>query len=111
MWAIMGKTIRKVAKETLGLSTGKPKVYNESWWCNEEVQKKIKDKNRRFKELMACAKEEDRIHKKERYKEAKRAVKKAIADAKDRAFGAFYHKLNTKEEEKYIFKLAKTRSR
>ena len=37
--------IRNVAKETLGMSTGKPKVYKESWWWNEEVQKKIKDKN------------------------------------------------------------------
>ena len=40
----MTETIRKVAKETLGVSTGKSKVYKESWWWNEEVQKKIKDK-------------------------------------------------------------------
>ena len=39
MWATMAETIRKVAKETLGVSTGKPKVYKESWWWNEEVQK------------------------------------------------------------------------
>ena len=39
MWATMAKTIQKVAKETLGVLTGKPKVYKESWWWNEEVQK------------------------------------------------------------------------
>ena len=39
MWPIMAETIRKVVKETLGVSTGKPKVYKESWWWNEEVQK------------------------------------------------------------------------
>ena len=60
---------------------------------------------------MACTEEEDRTHKKERYKEAKHAAKKAVAEAKDRAFEAFYQKLDTKEGEKYIFKLAKTRSR
>ena len=45
---------------------------------------------------MACTAEEDRIHKKERYKEAKRATKKAVAEAKDREFEAFYQKLDTK---------------
>ncbi|XP_057523328.1 uncharacterized protein LOC130803164 [Amaranthus tricolor] len=53
------------------------------------------DKDRRFKKLMACTEEEDKIHKKEiRYKETKRIAKKAVA-----------------EGEKYIFKLAKVRSR
>ena len=50
MWVNMAKTIRKVAKETLGVSSGKPKVFKESWWWNDEVEKKIKDKNRRFKD-------------------------------------------------------------
>ena len=70
-----------------------------------------KGKNKRFKELMACTKEEDRIQKKERHKEAKREAKKAVAEAKGRAFEAFYQKLDTKEGEKYCFKLAKARSR
>ena len=30
MWTNMVKTIRKVAKETLGVSSGKPKVFKES---------------------------------------------------------------------------------
>ena len=34
-----------------------------------------------------------------------------MAEAKDHAFEAFYQKLDTKEEEKYIFKLAKARFR
>ena len=69
MWEV--ETIKKTTKETLGVSTGKTKVYKESWWWNEEVQKRIKDKNKRFKELMACTEQEDRIHKKESYKEAR----------------------------------------
>ena len=82
----------KGAKGDIRSADGKPKVYKESWWWNEQVQKNITDKNRRFKELMACTEEEDRTHKKERYKEEKRATKKAIAEAKDRAFEAFLSK-------------------
>ncbi|XP_057517919.1 uncharacterized protein LOC130798841 [Amaranthus tricolor] len=76
MWVNMEKTIRKVAKETLGVSSGKPKVFKELWWWNDEVEKKIKDKNKRFKELRACTEEEDRIENRVSYKEAKRAAKK-----------------------------------
>ena len=60
---------------------------------------------------MACTEEEDRIHKKERYKEAKRGGKESSSGGKDCAFEAFYQKLDNKEGEKYIFKLAKARSR
>ena len=77
-------------------------MYKESWWLNEELQKKIKDKNRRFEELMACTEEENRIHKNERYKEAKRAVKKAIAKPIDRAFEAFIKSLIPKRGEVYF---------
>jgi hypothetical protein len=45
---------------------------------------------------MACT-EEDKTHMKERYKEAKRSAKKAIAEAKDCAFETFYQNLETKE--------------
>ncbi|XP_057540590.1 uncharacterized protein LOC130818436 [Amaranthus tricolor] len=31
MWVNMAKTIRNVAKETLGVSSGEPKVFKESW--------------------------------------------------------------------------------
>ena len=71
---------------------------------------KIRDKNRRFKELMTCIEEEDRTNK-ERYKKAKRAANKVVTEAKDCVFEAFYQKLDTKEGEKYILKLAKARSR
>ena len=82
MWLNMEKTIRKVVRETLGMSSGKPKVFKESRWWNNEVEKKIKDKNKRFKELMACTEEEDRIEKRVSYKEAKRVAKKAINGGK-----------------------------
>ena len=48
------------------MSSGKPKVFKESWWWNDEVRKKIKDKNKRFKELISCTEEEKRIQKREK---------------------------------------------
>ncbi|XP_057526537.1 uncharacterized protein LOC130805768 [Amaranthus tricolor] len=54
---------------------------------------------------------EDRIEKRVSYKEAKRAAKKAVTEAKNRGYEDLYRKLDTKEEEKKIFKLARTRSR
>ena len=40
-----------MAKKTLEVSSSKSKVYTESWWWNEEVQKKIKEKARDLKTL------------------------------------------------------------
>ncbi|XP_057543373.1 uncharacterized protein LOC130821601 [Amaranthus tricolor] len=109
MWVNMAKTIRIMAKETLGVLLGKPKVLKESWWWNDEVKKKIKDKNKRFKDLIACMEDEDRIEKRVSYKEAKRVAKKAVTEAKNRGYEDLYQKLDTKEGEKQIFKLARTR--
>ena len=65
IWVNMAETIRKVAGETLGVSTEKLKVFKESWWWKDEVQNNIKDKNKRFKEHMTCTEEEER-YKRER---------------------------------------------
>ena len=74
--------------------------------------KKIKDKNKKFKELMTCTEEkEDKIEKRVSYKEAKRATKKGVTEVKNRAYKDLYWKLDTKEGEKHIFKLARTKSR
>lgn len=57
----MAKTIRQAAKEILRESTNNTMVYKKSWWWNEKVPKMIKDKNKRYKELMACTDDIDRV--------------------------------------------------
>ena len=52
-----------VLKGKLYIPSGKPKVFKESWWWNDEEEKMIKDKNKRFKELMAYTEKENRIKK------------------------------------------------
>ena len=46
-----------------------------------------------------------------RYKAAKKVAKEAIAVAKSRAYDRLYQKLETKEGEKEVFKLARARER
>ena len=60
---------------------------------------------------MDCTKEKDCISKREIYKEAKRVSKKAAFETKSWTYEDFYKKLDTKEGEKHIFKLAKARAR
>ena len=72
----------KLSERDLGVSSGKQKVFKESRWGNDEVEKKIKDKNKRFKELITCTEEKDRIETRKSYKEAKWAAKKAVTKAK-----------------------------
>lgn len=71
---------------------------------------KNKNKNKRVKELLAYTGEEDRIHKKDIYIEAKREAKKVVA-AKSSVYEDFYQRLDNKEEKKHIFRHAKAMSR
>ena len=51
MWVTMAEIIRKVARETLRVSTRKLRVYKESGWWNEEMKMKIKEKTRDLRSL------------------------------------------------------------
>ena len=75
------------------------------------MEKKIKDKNNRFKELMVCMEEEDMIEKRVSYKEAKQETKKGLTKAKNRGYEDLYRRLDTKGGEEHIFKLARTRAK
>ncbi|XP_076923356.1 uncharacterized protein LOC143585455 [Bidens hawaiensis] len=54
MWEDMAASITQVAKETLWVTTGRTTGNKESWWWNEDVQSKIKDKNQSLRELLRC---------------------------------------------------------
>ncbi|XP_076957406.1 uncharacterized protein LOC143632874 [Bidens hawaiensis] len=82
MWEAMETKITHVAKETLGVTTRKKGGHKESWWWNEVVQDKIKDKQESFRVFMSCTNAEERKGLREKYNRAKREVKKAVAEAK-----------------------------
>ena len=86
---------------------GKRKGDRETWWWNEEVQKCIKEKKEAKK---AWDKIRDKNTKKI-YKEKKNKAKKAVAMAKGRVYDNFYARLETKEDEKELYRLARQRDR
>ena len=106
MWEKMATCIRKVASEVLGVTKGSGCNSKDTWWWNEDVQKAIK-KKKCYKRLYhdRCA---NNI---EKYKVAKKTAKRAVSEAKGRAYEDFYRCLSTKEWEKNIYRMAKARDK
>ena len=111
LWTVMSTTIREKAKEMLGVTSGKRRMDRESWWWNDEIKTKVKTKQENFKRWMTTTDEQERVQRREEYRSAKMEAKKAVSEAKTRAYEAMYRRLDTKEGEQDIYKLAKTRAR
>ena len=107
MWEEMANGIRKVAKEVLGESKGFGPKDKESWWWNENVQEKVKYKRECFKALQVGNNTENW----EKYRLARRETKKAVSEARSKAFEGFYQALETKNGERQIYKIAKIRDK
>ena len=99
--------LRKTAETVLGVTFGKRKGDRETWWWNEEVQKSIKEK-KEAKKVWDKIRDENT---KNIYKEKKNKAKKAVAMAKGRAYNDLYVRLETKEGEKELYRLARQRNR
>jgi hypothetical protein len=107
MWLKMATCVRKVASEVFGVSRGGKQEVKETWWWNDEVQRAIKEKKECFKRLH-LDKSATNI---EGYRLAKRSAKRAVSVAKGQAFDDLYQRLGTKEGEKDIYRIARTRER
>ena len=79
----------------------------DTWWWNDDVQKAIKEKKDCFRRLY-LDRSADNI---EKYKMAKKAAKRAVGEARGRAYEDLYQRLGTKEGERDIYKMAKIRER
>ncbi|KAL6564528.1 hypothetical protein OROMI_015978 [Orobanche minor] len=107
MWNLLEHNIKEVAKEVLGESKGNgPSSKDTSWW-NEEVKQAIKIKRECYKVLGKCSSDENY----ERYKKARTEAKKAVRNARSKVNKELYARLDTKEGEKDIYKLARMRER
>ena len=106
-WDKTAEMLRKTAETVLGVTFGKRKGDRETWWWNEEVQETIKEKKEVKKAWYKIRNENT----KKIYKEKKSKAKKAVAMAKGRAYDNFYARLETKEGEKELYRLARQRDR
>ena len=107
MWMGMATCIRKVALEEFGVTKGGKREAKETWWWNEKVQKAIKEKKECFRR-MHLDRSADNV---ERYKVAKKTAKRAVSEARGRMYDGLYQRLGTKEGEKDIYRMAKSRER
>ncbi|KAK9724967.1 hypothetical protein RND81_05G111900 [Saponaria officinalis] len=106
-WDKVEHVVKDVARVVLGESKGnRPSSKDISWW-NDEVRQAIKAKRECYKALGKCMSNENF----EKYKEARQAAKKAVRDAMTKVNQKMYTKLDTKEGEKDIYKLARIRDR
>ncbi|XP_063845352.1 uncharacterized protein LOC135091542 [Scylla paramamosain] len=85
------------------MTSGRRKEDNETWWWNEEVQDSIKRK-RLAKRNWDRHRDEGSL---QEYKEMCSIAKKEVA----KAYEELYEKLNTKEKEKDLYRLARQRDR
>jgi phage terminase small subunit len=96
-----------VASEEFGVTKGGKRETKETWWWNEKVQNAIKEKKECFRR-MHLDRSVDNV---ERYKVAKKTAKRAVSEARGQMYDGLYQRLGTKEWEKDIYRMDKSRER
>lgn len=104
-WIKMRDCISRVAKDILGESSGKIIVKKDTTWWNEDVKVAVKRKKECYLALGKCNNEETKA----RYKDAKSRAKEAVREAKLKVYKEVYEKLDSKEGEKDIYRMARRR--
>ncbi|KAK3543099.1 hypothetical protein QTP70_010645 [Hemibagrus guttatus] len=106
-WETTAEVIRETGRKVLGVSSGRRKEDKETWWWNEEVQDSIQRKRLAKKKWDMDRTEENR----QEYKELQHRVKRVVSKAKQKAYDELYTRLDTREEEKDLYRLARQRDR
>ncbi|KAK3524816.1 hypothetical protein QTP86_007596 [Hemibagrus guttatus] len=98
-WETTAEVIRETGRKVLGVSSGRRKEDKETWWWNEEVQDSVQRKW-----------DMDRTEEnKQEYKELQHRVKREVSKAKQKAYDELYTRLDTREGEKDLYRLARQR--
>ena len=108
-WQRIAEMIRSIARKELGETSGNVSTAGkrETWWWNQEVQEKLKDKKKAKKAWDTIRDDASKLA----YKTAIKQAKREVAKARNKAYKELYEKLETKEGENEIFKIAKQRNR
>ncbi|KAK3564444.1 hypothetical protein QTP86_020382 [Hemibagrus guttatus] len=106
-WETTAEVIRETGRKVLGVSSGRRKEDKETWWWNEEVQDSIQRERLAKKKWDMDRTEENR----QEYKELQSRVKREVSKAKQKAYDELYTRLDTREGEKDLYRLARQRDR
>lgn len=104
-WETTAEVIRVTGRKVPGVSSGRRKEDKETWWWNEEVQDSIQRKRLAKKKWDMDRTKENRLE----YKELQRRVKREVSKAKQKAYDELYIRLDTREGEKDLYRLARQR--
>ena len=101
--------IQSIARMELGETSGKISTAGRrrTWWWNREVQEKLKDKRNAKKVWDTMRDNASKLA----YKIERKQAKREVAKARNKAYLELYEKLETKEGENEVFKIAKQRNR
>ena len=108
-WQRITEMIWSIARKELGETSGKVSTAGrqETWWWNQEVQEKLKDKKKAKKAWDTIRDDASKLA----YKTARMQAKREVAKARNKAYEELYKKMETKEGENEVFKIAKQRNR
>ena len=108
-WQTIAEMIRSIARKKLGETSGKVSTAGrqETWWWNQEVQEKLKDKKKAKKAWDTIRDDASKLA----YKTAIKQAKREVAKARNKAYEELYEKLETKEGKNEVFKIAKQKNR
>ncbi|KAK3566596.1 hypothetical protein QTP86_001080 [Hemibagrus guttatus] len=106
-WETTTEVIRETGRKVLGVSSGRRKEDKETWWWNEEVQDSIQRKRLAKKKWDMDRTEENR----QEYKALQCRVKREVSKAKQKAYDELYTRLDTREGEKDLYRIARQRDR
>nr|CDJ97133.1 endonuclease-reverse transcriptase HmRTE-e01 [Haemonchus contortus] len=96
-----------VQRKRWGETRGGFRGDKEAWFWNDEVQRVVRQKKSAYKRWQKTRAPEDLAA----YRTSKRLAKAAVAKAKNTEMDALYEKLDSREGEKFVFRLAKARHR
>ena len=108
-WQRVAEMIRSIARMELNETSGKISTADrrETWWWNQEVQEKLKDKRNAKKVWDTMTHDASKLA----YKTAKKQAKKEVVKARNKAYEELYEKLETNGGENELFKIAKQTNR
>ena len=102
-WKNLEENILNAGKEICLITSGKREEKRETWWWNDAVLQRLREKKVAYKRWQQTGVEEDR----ETFKERKRVARREIAIAKREAKEEWSRNLNTAEGSGKMFRIAK----
>ncbi|VDP46820.1 unnamed protein product [Heligmosomoides polygyrus] len=109
-WKMATDAIRQAAESELGITKpGRRKIDKQAWLWTNDVKAKVREKKSLYHVFLG----ERTADNWRKYQEARKAAKKAVAVAKAHCthYGDVNEKLESRDGERYLYRLAKNRHR